>query len=475
MLAAFALLTVLTGPAAAQSVSVYNIATRDVPDKGANNTYRYWINRADCRANDVLHFQATVSGAVLTGSRVLEVWASSGSADCTQNTNRGNASNSCWLVFQGTPSSLIYQVDVRAQNIVAQKFPSETGGGNNGTGGTDGAGGTSGSGGAATGGIGGGTASGGTGGTTSTSGSVFEADASVCEKGTSFEKALGLYFMIMEGSQMVGTHALWTQTGVDVSPPRAPTNVVAAAGENRLLVTWETETVNDLLEWRLYCDPPPGGGAVVDSGLINNTSAFGVARQAQVLDAGAGTGGAVATGGTTASGGEPATGGDTGSGGSVASGGTPGLDAGSDAGLGSGGRNPAGTGGTVTATGGSSNGSTCTSQSLFPGKDPPESHLCGRTSGDITRNGDAEGLENGTTYAVGVVGVDIRGNIGPLSPLDCEKPVLQTDFFELYRKWGGKGGGGICSISHDNALSPALGLGTMSLLSLGLLRRRKRH
>src|SRR5262245_42931304 len=122
------LLAASSGPAAAQSnvsVVLNPLMVRDVPDKGPN-PYRYWINRADCRADDVLHFQTTVTGAVLSGSRVLEVWAST-SADCTQGINRGVANNACWLVFQNTPTALVYQVDIRAQNIVAQMFPARMG------------------------------------------------------------------------------------------------------------------------------------------------------------------------------------------------------------------------------------------------------------------------------------------------------------------------------------------------------------
>ena len=210
------LLAAASGPAAAQSaVSItlnQTFVTRDVPDKG-NNLYRYWINRADCLADDVLHFQTTVTGAVLSGSRVLEVWASQ-SADCTQAFNRGIASNSCWLVFQNTPSSLVYRVDIRAQNIVAQNFPS-TG--------------------------------------------EREASAAACAAGTAVDRALKLHFMIVEGSQMVGTPAVWEQTGFDVQPPEPPFDVSVEPGKERLLVNWRTTTIPDLLEWRFYCDQAPNG------------------------------------------------------------------------------------------------------------------------------------------------------------------------------------------------------------------------
>jgi len=210
------LLAAASGPAAAQSnvsITLNPFATRDVPGKGSNNQYRYWINRADCLANDVLHFQTTVTGAVLSGSRVLEVWASQ-SADCTLVTNRGIASNVCWLVYQGTPSSLVYQVHIRAQNIVAQNFPSTR---------------------------------------------EWEATAAACAAGPSADRALKLHFMIMEGSQQVGTHALWTQTGVDVQPPSTPYDVTVEPGKERLLVNWSAPTSPDLLEWRFYCDEAPDG------------------------------------------------------------------------------------------------------------------------------------------------------------------------------------------------------------------------
>jgi LPXTG-motif cell wall-anchored protein len=74
-----------------------------------------------------------------------------------------------------------------------------------------------------------------------------------------------------------------------------------------------------------------------------------------------------------------------------------------------------------------------------------------------------------------MVGVDTVGNVGKLSEIECGAPVLHTDFFELYKKFGGKGGGGICSISRGGELAPAVGLGALSLVGLGFLRRRKRN
>jgi len=62
-------------------------------------------------------------------------------------------------------------------------------------------------------------------------------------------------------------------------------------------------------------------------------------------------------------------------------------------------------------------------------------------------------LENGTTYAIGVAGEDLLGNPGVLSTIQCGTPQELTDFFELYKEKGGRGGGGFCSFSPGAARS----------------------
>ena len=63
-------------------------------------------------------------------------------------------------------------------------------------------------------------------------------------------------------------------------------------------------------------------------------------------------------------------------------------------------------------------------------------------------------LINGIDYTVAISGVDAVGNVGQLSNNVCVVPVEVTDFFELYRQDGGKGGGGFCSVSRRPNRAP---------------------
>lgn len=74
-------------------------------------------------------------------------------------------------------------------------------------------------------------------------------------------------------------------------------------------------------------------------------------------------------------------------------------------------------------------------------------------------------------YAVAVAGVDRVGNSGPLSSVACGSPQPVDDFFELYRRAGGKGGGGFCAIGADPSRAGLAALG-VALLAFALRRRR---
>jgi hypothetical protein len=460
LMASFAL------PAAAQSVVVnQNLLYRKTdenPGRRPLGNLPLWINRADCLVDDILTFKATVD-IINDSAYSFEVWAGPSSADCTKPESRGVAANTCWLVHRSVPNIKIYDVNIRAQDIVSQNYPSAVSGGSVDTGGADGSGGTIGSGGTSG---SGGTASGGTGGT-SQSGVVglVPGTTADCESGAT--ASVVLTFMYLQSSTVVGTAAKWDKTGFDLAGPEAPSDINVSSGENRLRVSWNTTTPKDLLEWRFYCDPPPG--AVLDAGLTSTTSDLGFARQAQVVDGG--VGGSLGTGGTLGTGGEIATGGGTASGGAVGTGGGLGAGGDLDAGMGGG----TATGG-VTGSGGATSGKSCGDQpsDLVQGQVPSEAYRCGTTTGPTQRDGYAEGLENGRMYSVGMVGVDKVGNVGKLSEIECGEPKLYTDFFELYKKFGGQAGGGVCAISRGNGLAPA-GLGALSLVGLGLLRRRKRN
>jgi hypothetical protein len=81
---------------------------------------------------------------------------------------------------------------------------------------------------------------------------------------------------------------------------------------------------------------------------------------------------------------------------------------------------------------------------MVTGDRPPLNFSCG-TATETSTSFNTDRLENDVHYAVGVSAVDIVGNAGPLSPIQCGTPIPLDDFFEVYTKNGGKGGGGFCS------------------------------
>jgi MYXO-CTERM domain-containing protein len=98
---------------------------------------------------------------------------------------------------------------------------------------------------------------------------------------------------------------------------------------------------------------------------------------------------------------------------------------------------------------------------------------CG-TANVISSSIRTDRLQNGVTYAVAIAGEDAIGNTGKLSPIACGTPTLLDDFFEVYSRDGGPGGGGFCSVSYGaSSRTPLAGLGLSALGVLLVLRRRR--
>jgi MYXO-CTERM domain-containing protein len=83
-----------------------------------------------------------------------------------------------------------------------------------------------------------------------------------------------------------------------------------------------------------------------------------------------------------------------------------------------------------------------------------------------------EDLVNGVQYHFAAVAVDDVGNPSVLSEVACGTPKPVEDFFELYRREGGKGGGGLCSAGPGGPSTSAWGLGAL-VLGASILRRRR--
>ncbi|MBX3182978.1 MAG: fibronectin type III domain-containing protein [Polyangiaceae bacterium] len=124
------------------------------------------------------------------------------------------------------------------------------------------------------------------------------------------------------------------------------------------------------------------------------------------------------------------------------------------------------------AAGGGDGGGACTSAALVPGEVPSSEYECGSNSSRTATSGTVSGLTNFQEYVVGVSAVDNLGNAGPLSELVCATPEPVDDFFELYRRAGGKGGGGYCAMSPSQAPARPLGV-VVGLGMLGWFLRRR--
>jgi len=111
----------------------------------------------------------------------------------------------------------------------------------------------------------------------------------------------------------------------------------------------------------------------------------------------------------------------------------------------------------------------CAAPSLVTGQRPPRDLEVGRAAQTSTE-APASGLENGTTYACGVSGMDTYDNVGPLSELVCGTPEPVQGYFEAYRRAGGQAGGGICSFDGPGRGAGGF-LGAAFVGALALLRR----
>lgn len=117
----------------------------------------------------------------------------------------------------------------------------------------------------------------------------------------------------------------------------------------------------------------------------------------------------------------------------------------------------------------------CFTPLLRRGERPPIDFSCGVVN-ETTRTLRTSRLQNNTTYAVGVAGQDVLGNAGLLSEIQCGTPIELDDFFEVYSRSGGAGGGGFCSIGALGAAPARRGAASVGLLLLvaAALRRRTR-
>jgi hypothetical protein len=255
----------------------------------------------------------------------------------------------------------------------------------------------------------------------------------VCDDSTDPSgEAVTFYFMIEEGGQ-ADEYFAWDAsgnggTGFDMVGPAPPGNIGVGIGESQLSI--QIDDINEETDrdrFQAYCVPE--GTTLADIGLGRD--------EPGIVDAGGSF--AVTDAGLDA--------------------GT--LDAGSTA------PPPASTdaGGFPPAA--------CFTEVLRAGRRPPPAFSCGSAS-ETSRTLNTSVLTNGVNYAVGVAGQDNIGNAGLLSSVECGTPIPLDDFFELYSRRGGPGGGGFCSFSPPRNGVGWHGAGLLGLVLAGLACRRGR-
>jgi MYXO-CTERM domain-containing protein len=116
---------------------------------------------------------------------------------------------------------------------------------------------------------------------------------------------------------------------------------------------------------------------------------------------------------------------------------------------------------------------------IFPTAAFNAKYECGNLTGNAGTSVNATSvggkpLVNGTLYAVAVANTDKFGNVGELSSPICMTPEITTDFWDDYRKAGGRAGGG-CATSESPASSIAVGALGAGALALTFARRKRRR
>jgi hypothetical protein len=264
--------------------------------------------------------------------------------------------------------------------------------------------------------------------------------------GVSQKEPYTLYFMLVNSNfDVIPGASTNVQFHIDLVGPAPPTGVTAGVGEERLILKWDKGSrATDLLGYSFYCAP-------VTTTMQGDAGPVGAGGAPDAAGGATGTGGVSGVGGTAGLG-------DAGPTDGAAGDGTAGT------GIGGGGGTDAGT--TEGGVGNDSCPSPLRSQTV-----PDPAFLCG-TASSTAVEGEATGLVNNQLYAVGVAARDELDNPGLMSEIQCGTPQEVDDFYEVYKRAGGRGGGGFCSFGADPAAGAGLLLAAAALAHF--LRRRAR-
>jgi MYXO-CTERM domain-containing protein len=103
-----------------------------------------------------------------------------------------------------------------------------------------------------------------------------------------------------------------------------------------------------------------------------------------------------------------------------------------------------------------------------------EDLFCGGRQGATARSVRIGSLSNSVEYQVAVIAYDDFDNPSVLSNVDCETPQPVVDFYEAYRRAGGRAGGGLCAVAPGAAGPGPLPAALLALALVGAARRRPR-
>lgn len=191
-------------PAWAQTFQPFTNAafSRDQPYRKTQEK-PFWINRADCLADDVLHFQMKVNSPTDDN---LEVWV--GNADCRSRAQRLNDDAGCWQIYEERAEDDSFTVHLRVQDIAARRPASG-----------------------------------------------YRARGTIETCAVEWSSSLSFYFMYVNDTDDVISSIVWSETGVDLKGPSPPTSVVAGTAESSLVAKWTASKSTDLFGYRVYCAP----------------------------------------------------------------------------------------------------------------------------------------------------------------------------------------------------------------------------
>ncbi|MCH2108232.1 MAG: hypothetical protein MK135_02800 [Polyangiaceae bacterium] len=254
-----AIATLLALPQVAYAQSVSQSANgfeieREV--ERSSGEYPFWINYQDCiedYANrsqpdpargrpTTIHFNTQVSTGPGNQNKTFEVWATDGSANCTENEER-QTNGRCWLVGRAeslNSGGLSIDTYVRPRAVVRGK-PT-----NNGNLPSDEV--------------------------------LNEAGEEICNNGKYNQQSFNFYLLLAEGSDVIASDT-WDNTTVDTVAPPPPSKVEVCAGDERLFLNWTIETEsedNDTQGFTFYCeetDQGSGGAPAFNSGCITSGTA----------------------------------------------------------------------------------------------------------------------------------------------------------------------------------------------------------